>query len=197
MLNFNKLPEQRDYKKGKFIRPGTQVLILKDLFLQTSPNTGNERPVFAMETEPITEEGWEGWEGAVGQIGNIAGNFNYYLKTDDQKRDFMGNLRDIMKATGTYEAFDEKHGKSDFTVLSEVIEAVKPFIVGGKARYFVAAEQYQKLDNTGVGLKLKFPSKRLVESISDESKFPKFDETDPKHFKKLDKKEEKVSDLPF
>lgn len=203
MFEFDNLPEQQEFKKRKFIRPGVQTLILKDITLQVSANTQNERPVFNMETEPVTEEGFEPHEDASygGQIGNIAGNFGYYLKNDSQKLEFVGNLRDIMKAAGTYNDFMEKHGKIDFSSLQEVIDAVKPYVVGTKANYFVAGEQYQKLNNTGVGLKLKFPSRKLVETLGTESKFPKFDETNPNHFKKLQKTTNVPAvapdDLPF
>lgn len=201
MLNFKNLPEKTEFKKGKFIRPGIQNLILRDITLQTSHNTGNERPVFSMETEPINEPGWEGYEGAKGQIGNIFGNFGFYLKTDSQKQDFMANLEDIMKAAGTYEDFMQANGDTNFTSLADVIAAVKPFVVGKAARYFVAGQQYMKLDQSGVGLKLKFPSKRMVETLDSESKFPKFDDTNKNHFEKLEKKAElpKVTsdDLPF
>jgi hypothetical protein len=203
MFEFDNLPEQQEFKKRKFIRPGVQNLILKDITLQVSPNTHNERPVFSMETEPVTDEGFEPHEDANygGQIGNISGNFGYYLKTDNQKLEFIVNLRDIMKAVGTYEAFMEKHGKTNFQNLQEVIDAAKPYLVGTKACYFVAAEQYQKLNNTGIGLKLKFPSRKMVEAVGNESKLAKFDETNPNHFKKLQKttttSTAPVDDLPF
>lgn len=207
MLNFKNLPEQKQFQKGKFIRPGIQNLILRNISLHVSANTNNERPVFDMETEPVTDPGWEGHEGALGQIGRVAGNFNYYLKDESQKADFIGNLKDIMTAVGTYNDFIEAHadgnGNTNFTTLQEVIDAVKPFVVGKTARYFVAAEQYTKLDKSGVGIKLKFPSRRMVESITSETKFPKFDETNPNHFKKVTKtsndfqKSQPMSDLPF
>lgn len=200
MFNFNKVPETKEYKKGKFIRPGVQNLILHDITLQVSRNTGNERPVFSMETEPVTDPGWEGYNGAKGQIGNVAGNFGYYLKTDENKLEFVGNLRDIMKAVGTYSDFMEKYSDANFTNLAEVIEATKPYVVGRTARYFVAGEQYEKLDRSGIGLKLKFPSKRMVESLDSESKFPAFDDTNPNHFKKLDKTSvaaTQTDDMPF
>ena len=206
MLNFKNLPEHREFKKGKFIRPGIQNLILRDVTIQTSTNTGNERPVFSMETEPVTDEGWEGFEGAKGQIGNIFGNFGFYLKDETQKSEFIGNLKDIMTAVGTFNDFmdanSDDSGNTNFKNLSEVISAVKPYVVGKKARYFVAAEQYAKLDKSGIGLKLKFPSRKMVESIESESKFPKFDESNPNHFKKISKvtqtsPEPVPNDLPF
>jgi len=201
MFNLRKVPEQKlDMKKGKFIRPGVQDLILKDIHLEKSQNTGNERPVFLMETLPITEEGWEGFEGAKGQIGKVAGNFGYYLKNDDQKVEFAGFLKSILKACGTYDEFIEKSSQ-DFEEIGELIEAIKPYVVGKIARYFVAGEQYHKLDNSGVGLRLKFPTRRAVESSNEEvSKLPTFDETNPNHFKKVDKvetKKETLDDLPF
>lgn len=196
-LNFNNVPEQKQFKKGKFIRPGIQNLYLRDIQLQTSPNTGNYRPVFSMETEPIIEEGWEGFENNKGQIGNISGNFGYYLKDDLQQKEFVGNLVSILKAVGSYEDFMSEHGAKDFNELPLAVEAVKPYLVGKLGRYFVAAEQYQKLDGSGVGLKLKFPNRFFVESIESESKFKKFDENDPKHFKKLQKDETKIESLPF
>lgn len=202
MFDFNKLPEQKEYKRGKFIRPGVQVLTLKDVFFQTSPNTQNDRPVFSMETEPITDEGWEPHEDAKfgGQIGNIAGNFGFYLKNDSQKLEFIGNLRDIMKVAGTYDSFMEKYGKTDFSTLDTVLEVAKPYLVGTKATYFVAGEQYMKLNKTGLGLKLKFPSRKLVVPIGSESLLPVFDENNPNHFKRFQKTEEPadvLNDLPF
>lgn len=203
MFDFENLPEQREFKKGKFIRPGVQNLILKDITFQTSVNTSNERPVFNMETEPVTDEGWEPHEDSTygGQIGNIAGNFGYYLKNDNQKLEFVGNLRDIMKAVGTYADFMEKFGKTNFNNLQEVVDATKPYLVGTKACYFVAGEQYQKLNNAGVGLRLKFPSRKMVETLENASKLPKFDETNQNHFKKLQKVEPSVivpaDGLPF
>lgn len=201
MFNFGKLPESKlETKRGKFIRPGVQSLILNNLHLESSKNTGNQRPVFTMETEPITDEGWEGFEGAAGQIGKVAGNYGYYLKTDEQKAEFAVFLKAVMQAVGTYDSFMEKHAGTDFDSgnLQSVVDAVLPFIKGTVARYLVCGEQYQKLDNTGVGLRLKFPTRRGVESAEAEpSKLPKFDETNPSHFKKLTKNEEKVDDLPF
>lgn len=202
MFDFNNLPEKQEFKKRPFIRPGVQTLILKDIFLQVSPNTANERPVFSMETEPITDEEFVPHQDAKygGQIGNVSGNFGYYLKNENQKLEFIGNLRDIMRAVGTYDDFMNQHGKVTFGSLDQVIEVAKPFLVGTKARYFVAGEQYQKLDKTGIGLKLKFPSRKLVESLDSETKFPKFDETNSSHFKKLEKTvtpAEVPNDLPF
>lgn len=208
-FNFGNLPEQKlEVKKGKFIRPGVQTLILKDLYLESSKNTGNQRPVFFMETEPITDEGWEGFENHKGQIGKIAGNFGYYLKNDDQKEEFANFLKAIMQSTNTWADCTAQHGNTDFTTLDELVEAAKPFLAGTKARYFVCGEQYHKLDGSGVGLKLKFPTRRAVESLEvTDSKLPKFDETNQNHFKKIPKSEvntldmepkaPKMDDLPF
>lgn len=201
MLNFKNVPEQKQFKKGKFIRPGIQNLMLKDITFHVSPNTGNKRPVFSMESEPITEDGWEGHQGALGQIGNVSGNFGYYLKDEAQELEFIGNLKDIMKACGTYDDFMEGPGSKDFTELEDVVNAVKPFVINKIARYFVSAEQYEKLDKTGIGLKLKFPNRFFVEALTAECKFQKFDETNPKHFKKFQKVEVGIggepTDLPF
>lgn len=210
MFNFNNLPEQREFKKGKFIRPGIQDLYLKDIELQTS-NAGDKRPVFHMETEPITEAGWEGHQGAKGQIGKIAGNFNYYIKTDEQAEEFACCLRDILKATDRYDVFIQEHSNTQFKSLEEMINGVLPYVKGTKARYFVAGEQYQKLTGDGIGIKLKFPSKKMVEPAgSTNTIFPKFDESNKRHFQKLDGTAKpntqfeklstantKVDDLPF
>lgn len=203
MFNFNKIQEQRlDGKKGKFIRPGVQTLILKDIFLEVSQNTGKSRPVFFMETEPVTDAGWEGHEGAIGQIGKIASNGGYYLKDDRQQEEFISFLRSIMSSVGRFDEFMEKYNETDFNNLQEVIDAVKPYLVGSTARYFVAGEQYQKLDKSGIGLKLKFPNRKVVESLTvAESQLPKYDETNPVHFKRLQKPTEPeavpADDLPF
>lgn len=198
MFNLEATQEKEYMKKGKFIRPGVQVLILKDIYLEKSQNTGNERPVFFMETLPITDEDWEGHEGAKGQIGKVAGNFGYYLKNDDQKVEFAGFLKSILKAVDKYDTFVAESNR-DFEKISDLIDAVKPYLVDSQARYFVAGEQYHKLNNTGIGLKLKFPTNRSVEAINAEvSKLPTFDESNPKHLKKVGKKEDQpVDDLPF
>jgi len=203
MFNFRKVPEQRlEFKKGKFIRPGVQNLILRNITLEESRNTGNVRPVFMMETEPVTDEGWEAHEDAQagGQIGKVAGNGGFYLKNDDQQEEFVSFLKTIMTSVGTLDEFMVTHGETEFNGLSEVLEVVKPYIVGRTARYFVSGEQYPKLDKSGVGLKLKFPNRRSVESPEGESKLPKYDESNPAHFKRLpkaDTQSEPISDLPF
>jgi hypothetical protein len=206
MFNFKKVQEQRlEFKRGKFIRPGVQNLTFRDVTLEESKNTGNKRPVFFMETEPITDEGWEPHEDAQagGQIGKVAGNAGYYLKNDDQQEEFVGLLKTMMSAVGTLDQFMSEHGTEDYDNLDDVVAAVKPYLTGRTGRFFVCGEQYQKLDNSGVGLRLKFPNKRVVESINvaiEDSKLPKFDESNPTHFKKLPRQEEPkemTSDLPF
>lgn len=202
MFNFNKVQEQKlGTKKGKFIRPGVQNLILKDITLEESRNTHNSRPVFLMETEPVTDAGWEPHEDASygGQIGKISGNSGYYLKDENQQSDFISVLKSIMASVGTLEDFMSSSNQ-DFDTLEDAVSAVKPYIVGKMARYFVTGEQYEKLDGSGVGLKLKFPTRGVVEATTvTESKFPKFDETNPQHFKKLNKSTDPAvtTDLPF
>lgn len=203
-FNFEKVQDQKlEVRKGKFIRPGIQNLILNDITLEESKNTGNLRPVFLMETEPIEDKGWEGFEGAVGQIGKVSGNFGFYLKNKDQQDEFVSFLKSVMMATGTWEAFAEKEGHKDFDGLRDAVEAVKPYLVGTKARYLVCAEQYHKLDQSGIGLKLKFPTRKAVESLDvllENSKLPKYDETNPNHFKKIEAQsspKSPVDDLPF
>lgn len=200
-FNFEKVQDQKlETKRGKFIRPGIQNLILKDITLEESKNTGNLRPVFMMETEPILDKGWEGFEGAVGQIGKVSGNFGFYLKNKDQQDEFISFLKSIMIAVGIWETFAQKEGQKDFEGLKEAVAAVKPYLTGTTARYLVCAEQYHKLDNTGIGLKLKFPTRRAVESLDvtlETSKLPKYDETNPSHFKKIEALPKATDDLPF
>lgn len=194
-FNFDKVQgQQLEPKKGKFIRPGVQTLILKDITLEESQNTGNLRPVFFMETEPITDKGWEGFEGAKGQIGKVSGNFGFYLKDKAQQDDFIAFLKSIMIAVGSWDKFAENEGQKDFDGLKEAVNAVKPYLTGTSARYLVCAEQYHKLDNSGVGLKLKFPTRKAVESLNtplEDSKLPKYDETNPSHFKRIQNTERK------
>lgn len=202
MFNFNKVQEQKlGTRKGKFIRPGVQSLTLRNITLEESRNTHNVRPVFYMETEPITDAGFEPHEDSVagGQIGKVSGNSGYYLKDEAQQADFISVLKSIMASVGTLDEFMSQSNQ-DFDTLTEALEAVKPYVVGKTARYFVQGEQYSKLDGSGVGLKLKFPTRGVVESLTvtlEESKLPKFDENNPVHFKKMTKPTEPVDDLPF
>jgi hypothetical protein len=187
--SFKDLPQGNDRKKGKFIRPGSGlVLKVNDIILEKSQNHEFRKPVLMMETEPITEEGWEGEAGAKGQIGKIAANGGYYLKTPENQKEFVVFLRDIARALGKL----EQCSTIEADTLEDFIEKVKPIICDGTyGRYFVRGQEYPKPNsNIGFGIKLLFPKFKFVESMEVEAKdtkLEKFDKANKWHYDAIPK----------
>lgn len=181
-----------------------QVLRINDIELKVSQNTGSPKAIFHMEGKPIDEEGFTPVEGAKGKVGKIA--CGIYMKTDDQKKDFLKKLKSVAIALDLESEINEVSGDS----FEEVVDGCKDVICGVNkwARYTIFGEQYPKQDGR-IGIKLALPRYNFVESIDtteDTSKLVKFDISNPMHFKKVDLNElnkiagenlADTSDLPF
>jgi hypothetical protein len=203
MINFNNLPK-RSFPKGKFIRPGTNIILtIKDIIFETSQNHNYKKVAFFMETEPITDENWEGWEGAEGQIGKIGVNGGYYMKKQEDEFSYISNLKDIASKVGVLDDCNDIEAET----IEEFTEKIKPYLIGTKAKYFVRGSEYTKQNGNGIGLKLSFPKFNFVESLDipdTESKLELFDETNQWHYSKLPtttynstSDSSKKEDLPF
>jgi hypothetical protein len=215
MFSFKGVSEGSTRKKGMFIRPGSGLVVkVNDIILEKSVNHEFRKPVLFMESEPITEEGWVGHEGAVGQIGKIAANGGFYLKTEAQQQEFVAFLKEIVTALGK----EEECATIEASTLEEFVSKVKAILANaGYARYFVRGVEYAKsAAPNGKGLKLLFPNRRFVESLSTasaDSKLAKFDYKNKWHYDRLPQVEsqatygelgapaitstETVDDLPF
>lgn len=194
-FNFKDVPE---IKQGlsQFISPGTQVLKINNIILEKSRNTGNVKPVFFMESEPVTDPNFKGMDGAKGRIGKVSGNGGFYLKEDSQKLEFISFLKTIAGILGKTEEIEALPG-GDF---EEIIDQAKKVISGQYAKFFVAGQEYPK-DQNKVGIKLVFPSRNFIESL-DSNTLPTFDKSNPKHYKAIPKvpgvtQGTKTDDLPF
>ncbi len=188
-MNFNDVQEK---KPSPFLRPGSGlVLKINDIVLEKSRNNDSLRPVFFMESQPVDDPTFVPVDGAKGRVGKVSGNAGYYLKNDNQKQEFIGDLRTIAIALGKAE---ELKAIPDGT-FEELVDTAKNILKGGFARYFVAGSEFPKAEDR-YGIKLLFPNKNFVESIDSESKLEPFDKSNPKHYQAL-KKEKKTDDLPF
>lgn len=188
-MNFNDAPER---KISPFLNPGSNlVLTITSIELEKSKSSDGLRPVFFMESEPIKDPSFEGWQGAKAKIGKVAGNAGFYLKTDNHKQQFLGDLRNIAIALGKEE--DLKNiPDGDFP---ELVKAASGILRGGFAKYFITGSEYAKA-NGKYGVRLTFPNKNFVTSLDGE--LEKFDRTNPKHYQPLPtQKAEPKDDLPF
>ncbi len=178
-FNFKDVSEQRGV--SQFISPGVQVLKINNIVLERSRNTGSIKPVFFMESEPITDPNFKGVDGAKGRVGKVSGNGGYYLKDDNQQLEFISFLKTIAKFLGKTEEIEALPPSS----FEDSVEGAKNVIAGQYARWFVAGQEYPK-GGDKYGIKLVFPSRNFIES-KDSSNLPTFDRTNPKHYKEIPK----------
>lgn len=204
MFNLNEISTTDRQNNSPYISYGSnQILKINDIELKVSQNTGSPKAVLHMETKPIEDSDFISVEGSKGKVGKVA--CGIYMKTDDQKKEFLKKLKAIAIALDLENEVNEVNGAS----FAEVVDGVKAVIAGKYARYTVFAEQYPKQDGK-LGIKLLLPRYNFVESLdTDEgsSKLVKFDETNNMHFKKVDLAElakmsqsntpEDISGLPF
>ncbi len=201
MYNLNEINTIDRQNNSPYIAYGSnQILKINDIELKHSKNTGSPKAILHMETKPVEDTDFTPIEGHKGKVGKIG--IGIYMKTDDQKREFLKNLKIISMSLGLEDEVNAVNGTS----FEEVVNGVKEVICGNKwARYTIFAEQYPKQDNK-VGVKLTLPRYNFVEGLDtpeDESKLVKFDQSNNQHFKKLDPSELQphtsvdTTDLPF
>lgn len=160
-----------------------QELRITEIELSKSQNTGNSRAILHVETKPIKEEGFVPVEGRSGKVGKIA--CGIYLKTDEQKTDFLSNMKAIAIAMDIEDEMNEISGET----FIEVVEKIETLFASSKkyARFTIYAEEYPK-QNSKIGIKLFLPRYNFVESLDvpmEKSKLAPFDESNVKHFKRL------------
>jgi hypothetical protein len=201
MYNLNEISTTERQNSSPYISYGSnQILKINDIELKVSANTGSPKAILHMETKPITDSDFTPIEGHKGKVGKIA--IGIYMKTEDQKKDFLKKLKTISIALGLEDEVNQVTGNS----FEEVVDNVKSVICGNKwARYTIFAEQYPKADGK-LGIKLLLPRYNFVESIDvdpEVSKLVKFDENNNFHFKKVENLPqvpsvlEGTDDLPF
>lgn len=201
MYNLNDIDTTDRQNSSPYISYGSdQVLKINDIELKVSTNTGSPRAILHMETKPVTDPDFTPIEGHKGRVGKIG--IGVYMKTEDQKKDFLKKLKTISIALGVEDEVNQVSGNT----FEEVVDNVKSIISGNKwARYTIFAEQYPKADGK-IGIKLLLPRYNFVESLDTEnSRLIKFDENNNFHFKKISQPEnrnsgisiENTDDLPF
>jgi len=200
MYNLGELNTTERQNSSPYISYGSgQILKINDIELKISANTGSPKAILHMETKPINDPNFTPIEGHKGRVGKIG--IGVYMKTEDQKKDFLKKLKTISIALGVEDEVNQVTGNS----FDEVVDNVKSIITGNKwARYTIFAEQYPKADGK-LGIKLLLPRYNFVESIdveTENSKLIKFDENNNFHFKKIDLPQmntalESTDDLPF
>ncbi len=202
MYNLNEISTIDRQNNSPYISYGSnQILKINDIELKVSANTGSPKAILHMESKPVNDETFTPIEGHKGKVGKIA--IGVYMKTEDQKKDFLKKLKVISAALGVEQEVNEVSGNS----FEEVVDNVKNIISGNKwAKYTIFAEQYPKLDGK-LGIKLLLPRYNFVESLdtdSESSKLVQFDENNVIHFKKVEPVvqpkvtlDDEISDLPF
>lgn len=184
--NFKTVKEPSEKKPSPFLSPGSGlVLKINNLELIQSQNSGNPRPVFHMESEPITDPDFKPVDGATGRVGKVSGNGGYYLNNDNQRSEFLGFLKAIARAIDKTEELEA----IEATSFEDLVEKSKRVLCGHYARYFVAGTEFSKPEGRW-GVKLTFPNKRAVESVNqDPTTLEAFDFKNPKHYKAIPKEE--------
>lgn len=201
MYNLNDISTTERQNSSPYISYGSnQILKINDIELKVSANTGSPKAILHMETKPINDPDFTPIEGHKGKVGKIA--IGVYMKTEEQKKDFLKKLKTISIALGVEDEVNQVTGNS----FEEVVDNVKSIISGNKwARYTIFAEQYPKADGK-LGIKLLLPRYNFVESVdvdAESSKLVKFDENNNFHFKKVELPQitstpvESTDDLPF
>lgn len=160
-----------------------QELKINQIELSKSQNTGNSKAVLHVETKPIKEDGFVPADGHKGKIGKVA--CGVYLKTDEQKTEFLANMKAIAESMDLSDEIEEIGGET----FEEVIDKIQTLFSSSKkfARFTVYAEEYPK-QNSKTGIKLFLPRYNFVENLNvaiEQSKLAPYDETNVKHFKKL------------
>jgi hypothetical protein len=126
------------------------------------------------------------------------------MKTDEQKNEFIANLKAIAEAMDLKEDIEEISGD----VFEAVVQDIDTMFRQNKrfARFSIFVEEYQKPENK-IGLRLYFPRYNFVEHLDvdpEKSKLVKFDKTNSRHYKAfvataapVASKLGPVDDLPF
>lgn len=181
-----------------------QKLKINAIELSASQNTGNPKVTIHVETEPVKDESFIPVEGYKGRVGKVA--CGVYMKTDEQKTEFLGNMKAIAEAMGLSDEVDEIGGET----FEEVVQKIETLFKSSKkyARFTIYAEEYAK-KNTRTGIKLFLPRYNFVESLEvpeDKSKLAPFDKESNKCYRKLPSVGDTIkastlgsdaSDLPF
>ncbi len=184
-FNLNEISTTDRQNNSPYITYGSnQVLRINDIELKVSQNTGSPKAIFHMEGKAITDSDFTPVDGAKGKVGKIA--CGIYMKTDDQKKDFLKKLKSVAIALDLESEINAVNGDS----FEEVVDGCKNVICGANkwARYTIFGEQYPKQDGR-LGIKLALPRYNFVESLdvdAESSKLVKFDISNPMHFKKVD-----------
>jgi hypothetical protein len=175
-----------------------QELRINKIELSKSQNTGNAKAILYVETPPVKEDGFVGIDNHSGRVGKVG--CGVYMKTDEQKTEFLANLKTIAEAMGLGKDIDMINGDT----FEEVVEKIENLFVQSKkyARFTIYAEEYPKSGRTGV--KLFLPRFNFVESLDvteDKSKLAQFNPLNARHYKKLPDNvvpdADDSSDLPF
>lgn len=195
MFDLSTLETGKEQRISQFISYGTQILRINEIELKKSLNTGSPRAILHMESQAINNPDFKGYNDAKGQLGKVG--IGIYMKTDEQKQDFLRNLLIIGEALGLRD-------KLTFTGddFEEIVSKIDETISGGTkyARYTVLGEEYLKQDGK-IGIKLFLPRYNFVEplnTLADESKLVKFDKTNSAHYKVFARPvEDNKSEFPF
>lgn len=184
MNNYDLSDVQPEKPQGNVISPyltygSGQVLKISGIELKKSQNTGSSKPIFHMETKPITDPAFVPIDGAKGKVGKVA--CGVYMNSDALKREFLQKLKTIAVAVGV-ESEVNKIKSEDF---EEVVQRITDVIKGKYARYTLVAGEYPKNDGK-VGITLSLPKFKFVESENaDPSTIVVFDKENQYHYKKI------------